>query len=358
MSVLQTQRRMRPEISKLVANYLYPHLENAPDVQSYPEYASLSSVAHGLGSDQLSLYSVKGMKRDVYFIDHTLKEDTLSALHASRTNRREACLYPPEIVLVSDMLTLFTAGGLGRRPCSASSPAGRPQGEEHCRSHPVRLRLPSTLRSSTDGTTTRSYLGQVRVLQEAFTEQKVMVILDERDIGDLEAEGDDLGAVEPSLMPKAREEQLSSRVILRTVDRFQGEEADIVILSRARVLRAPSSHPLLTFALSRPQLGLSRRRRRTRHLLARRQGFDRFPQVAQQDKRRAFSRQNRCAAPPPRRQRSLTSFAAQGCTFSAAPACCARKRRCGRASFATSSKTAPWDLCFRRAATAIPRSRS
>ncbi|BGP31025.1 hypothetical protein JCM10296v2_002789 [Rhodotorula toruloides] len=174
MSILQTQRRMRPDISKLVGNFLYPDLENAPSVKVYPD--------------------VKGMKRNVFFVDHALKEDKASALHSSRTNTGEA-------QWVVDLVRhLLLQGGVQAKSIAVLTP----------------------------------YLGQVKVLREALMEQKVTVILDERDIGDLEAEGGELDEGPTAFAPKAREEQLSSRVILRTVDRFQGEEADIVILSLVR----------------------------------------------------------------------------------------------------------------------------
>lgn len=37
VSMLRTQRRMRPEISSLIRNFLYPDLEDAPQVLEYPE---------------------------------------------------------------------------------------------------------------------------------------------------------------------------------------------------------------------------------------------------------------------------------------------------------------------------------
>ncbi|GEM08564.1 hypothetical protein Rt10032_c05g2581, partial [Rhodotorula toruloides] len=122
------------------------------------------------------------------------KEDKASALHSSRTNSGEAQW------VVDLVCHLLLQGGIQAQSIAVLTP----------------------------------YLGQVKVLRKALNERTVTVILDERDTGDLEAEGDELDEGQSALMPKAREEQLSSRVILRTVDRFQGEEADIVILSLVR----------------------------------------------------------------------------------------------------------------------------
>ncbi|GAA5852901.1 hypothetical protein JCM8547_004726 [Rhodosporidiobolus lusitaniae] len=70
MSILSTQRSMRPEISKLVGNYLYPDLEGAPNTQLYPDVA--------------------GMSKNVFFIDHAFAEDPSSVSTLSRTSKEEA----------------------------------------------------------------------------------------------------------------------------------------------------------------------------------------------------------------------------------------------------------------------------
>lgn len=174
MSVLQTQRRMRPEISKLIRNFLYPDLQDAPNVSEYPD--------------------VVGMRDNVWFVDHSLQEDEKSALHSSHTNTKEA-------QWVVDLVRHLVLQGSGRS---------------------IAVLTP--------------YLGQVKILRNLLEAQQITTILDERDLGDLEAaqddEDDDAEAIGPS--PRARRCTLGSQVSLRTVDRFQGEEADVVVLSLVR----------------------------------------------------------------------------------------------------------------------------
>ena len=64
---LATQRRMRPEIADLIRPAVYPNLKDAPRVESYP--------------------SVKGMRRNLFFWDHTVKEDESGTIASSKTNR-------------------------------------------------------------------------------------------------------------------------------------------------------------------------------------------------------------------------------------------------------------------------------
>eukprot|EP00904_Undaria_pinnatifida_P008335 jgi/Undpi1/4631/HiC_scaffold_18.g07985.m1 len=69
---LATQRRMRPEIADLIRPAVYPNLKDAPRVESYP--------------------SVKGMRRNLFFWDHAVKEDESGTIASSKTNRHEANL--------------------------------------------------------------------------------------------------------------------------------------------------------------------------------------------------------------------------------------------------------------------------
>ena len=64
---LATQRRMRPEIADLIRPAVYPNLGDAPHVEAYP--------------------SVKGMRRNLFFWDHAVMEDTCGAVASSKTNR-------------------------------------------------------------------------------------------------------------------------------------------------------------------------------------------------------------------------------------------------------------------------------
>ncbi|GAA5992370.1 hypothetical protein JCM10908_000450 [Rhodotorula pacifica] len=187
MSILQTQRRMRPNISKLIRNALYPDLEDAPNVAEYPD--------------------VQGMSRNIFFVDHRLQQDAASALHSSQTNSAEARW-------VFDLVRHLALQGSGASICILTP-----------------------------------YLGQLRILRTLLQAVQITTILDERDLGDLEAEEDgeddatrneaDVNAKQ-LLQAHAKQQSLNTQVLLRTVDRFQGEEADIIVLSLVRNSKTPT----------------------------------------------------------------------------------------------------------------------
>ena len=186
MSILETQRRMRPEISELIRDALYPQLEDAPNVLEYPD--------------------VPGMSRNLFFVDHRLQQDGASALHSSHTNTPAA-----------------RRGGEFGRPLALQG-----SGASICILTP--------------------YLGQLRILRSLLEAVQITTILDERDLEDLDAEEDgsdnsdgQVGSESKNILqPHAEQRSLKTQVLLRTVDRFQGEEADIIVLSLVRNAKTAS----------------------------------------------------------------------------------------------------------------------
>lgn len=69
-ATLDTQRRMRPEISKMM-NLIYPELKNHECVTAYP--------------------SIKGLSKNVFFLDHKYQESS-HELMQSKFNLEEARL--------------------------------------------------------------------------------------------------------------------------------------------------------------------------------------------------------------------------------------------------------------------------
>ncbi|GAA6005511.1 hypothetical protein JCM11491_003667 [Sporobolomyces phaffii] len=186
VSMLRTQRRMRPEISALVRNFLYPDLEDAPQVHEYPD--------------------VKGMTKNVFFVDHRLAEDSQAIDHSSKTNTQEA-------IWVVDLVRHLLKQGYRAGQIAVICP----------------------------------YLGQLSALKRELEKETISVAIDERDaedlaaakeqagVGDDSSDEDDEGEVEARFAPvQATMQTLKSQIDLRTIDRFQGEEADIVILSLTR----------------------------------------------------------------------------------------------------------------------------
>ncbi|KAG8876546.1 hypothetical protein FRB98_007249 [Tulasnella sp. 332] len=82
-----------------------------------------------------------------------------------------------------------------------------------------------------------AYLGQLQKIRLALAKE-VTTVIDDRDAAQLidHEEQEDQAAAAADLMPKGSVEQVhvSKRVLLRTVDNFQGEEGTIVILSLVR----------------------------------------------------------------------------------------------------------------------------
>ncbi|CAE6502546.1 unnamed protein product, partial [Rhizoctonia solani] len=70
MSQIDVQRRMRPEISSLIRNTLYPNLKDNDRVLSYP--------------------NVRGMYKNMFFVSHTRKEAGGGADNVSKHNSYEA----------------------------------------------------------------------------------------------------------------------------------------------------------------------------------------------------------------------------------------------------------------------------
>lgn len=64
---LATQRRMHPDIADLIRPAVYPNLQDAAHVKTYP--------------------AVKGMRRHLFFWDHAVAEDKSGTVTSSKTNR-------------------------------------------------------------------------------------------------------------------------------------------------------------------------------------------------------------------------------------------------------------------------------
>ncbi|KAI0779559.1 hypothetical protein C8Q74DRAFT_1217042 [Fomes fomentarius] len=173
MSQINVQRRMRPEVSDLVRMTLYPRLEDHELVKNYPH--------------------VQGMAKDVFFLTHDHKENGGEDDFVSKYNQFE-------VDMVRDLVLYLLRQG----PYSTEG----------------------------DIVVLCAYLGQLSRLREALSNE-VAVVLDERD----QAELDDRNAEDEDVtQSRAAFERVkvSRRVLLRTIDNFQGEEAKIVILSLVR----------------------------------------------------------------------------------------------------------------------------
>ncbi|KAG2025031.1 hypothetical protein GB937_003258 [Aspergillus fischeri] len=172
-STLETQRRMHPSIAQLVRDTLYPQIEDAESVSSYPE--------------------VVGMRRRLFWLDHREPEAdaaNTSLLATSHWNEYEI------------QMTMAVVNHLVR------------QGKYH----------------SGDIAVITPYLGQLHRLRQLFS-QHFTVTLGERDADQLESAGFEAGETVAKTAARAT---LLQTLRVATIDNFQGEEAKVVVISLVR----------------------------------------------------------------------------------------------------------------------------
>ncbi|KAF7315432.1 hypothetical protein MIND_00058100 [Mycena indigotica] len=171
MSQINVQRRMRPEISSLIRNTLYPSLEDHSLVKSYPP--------------------VRGFAKNVFFFNHSHRENDGGEESSSKYNTFE-------VEMIKDLVL-----HLLRQGCYSDEG---------------------------DIVVLCAYLGQLARVRDALAGLKEIAVLiegkDQQDLAEQEEELDDHGHIEHVKVTK--------RVRLRTIDNYQGEEAEIVILSTVR----------------------------------------------------------------------------------------------------------------------------
>jgi len=169
LTVLHTQRRMRPEVADLIRMTLYPLLEDDDKVKNYPD--------------------VKGMGRNLWFFDHNHPEE-ISDSSVSHSNKFEAGM------------VLQLALRLIRQGYSADQ---------------IAILTP--------------YSGQLLRLREMFMKKSLAVHLDERTKIEMEEVLQEKISNGKKLK-NAVSKNVKDCVRMSTVDNFQGEEADVVIISR------------------------------------------------------------------------------------------------------------------------------
>ncbi|THY95297.1 hypothetical protein D6C92_04467 [Aureobasidium pullulans] len=174
-SRLDTQRRMHPSISELVRSTLYPTLSDAPSTLVHPE--------------------VTGMRKRLFWLDHQYPESHGGLQSTSHTNDYEVEM---TTALVSHLIKQGTY---------------KPEA--------IAVLTP--------------YLGQLRKLRLRM-QSSFEVLLDDRDVKSLQDEGlDDGGAQSRApLAPGVQKGSIASAVRIATVDNFQGEEAEVVVISLVR----------------------------------------------------------------------------------------------------------------------------
>ena len=180
---LSTQRRMRPSIAELIRRTIYPDLRDADSVHHHP--------------------AVRGMRYPLFFLDHDHleagEEEEAGALSGSKQNAGEAALV---VALTKYLLHQGYAPGQ------------------------IAVLTP--------------YVGQLKLLRKQLSDV-TMVFVDDADEAELQKEADRGSEHSDAESESAKETppalgvtQLSKRVRLATIDNFQGEEAQVVIVSLVR----------------------------------------------------------------------------------------------------------------------------
>ncbi|CAJ2511696.1 Uu.00g073210.m01.CDS01 [Anthostomella pinea] len=177
---LSVQRRMHPSISQLVRKTLYPQLEDAPSVMSYP--------------------NVVGMRQRLFWMHHEHKENGAEgAISMSHTNDFE-------VGMVASLVTHLVHQGIY---------------------------------ASDEIAVITLYLGQLRKIRNKLG-STFNIVLNERDVEDLQKQADtDPDDGELVIEKLTRPSSIARGTLLQalrvaTVDNFQGEEAKVIIISLVR----------------------------------------------------------------------------------------------------------------------------
>jgi AAA domain len=172
---LAVQHRMRPCISAIIRKQTYPFLEDHPSVRQFP--------------------NVKGVTQDMVFLNHNFLEDNakstkfgVSDTSTSKSNTQEA------------HLTLCV----------------------------VRYLLLQGYQTSQIVVLT-PYLGQLMKISRLVSEnlKEIGALIDEKD-------QNDIGDLDPEMYDLVREKKSVPSLRCSSVDNFQGEESDIVVISLVR----------------------------------------------------------------------------------------------------------------------------
>ncbi|PKC17959.1 P-loop containing nucleoside triphosphate hydrolase protein [Rhizophagus irregularis] len=183
-SQLLTQRRMRAiEISDLIRHTLYKELKDGENTTKYPK--------------------IRGAQHNVYFINHRNHEDKCENELTTKSHSNKY-----EVDMIIEIVKFFVRNGYTKQD---------------------------------DIAVLTPYLGQMVKLRDAL-KTTFTVVIDERDSQDLaemEDENEDRKEEKTENNPVenisiATKKSLNQQVTLRTVDNFQGEEANIVIISLVR----------------------------------------------------------------------------------------------------------------------------
>ncbi len=199
---LNVQRRMRPQIASLIRDTMYPSLQDHASVTTLPD--------------------VVGMRQNVFWLDHQHMEDT-----SGDDGRLKSHSNTWEVAMTKALVRHLVRQGAYK---------------------------------STDLAVLTPYTGQLQKLRASLSKD-FEISLSDKDEDKLALDGFELETDEPESKPSLQRKQLVNSLRLATVDNFQGEEAQVVIVS---LVRSNESHKVgflrtknrINVLLSRAQHGL------------------------------------------------------------------------------------------------------
>ena len=180
---LEVQRRMDPSISRLIRNTIYPNLKDHEVVEDYP--------------------SVVGMRKRLFWLDHRVPEGLGDPSQLSATSHWNNW----EVELLVALVTHLVRQGVYK-------------------SEEIAILTP--------------YVRQLQIIRSALG-STFDIVIGERDFEELEKQ--ESSKISPENMstevrlntvPDVQKAALSQRLRIATVDNFQGEESDVVIISLVR----------------------------------------------------------------------------------------------------------------------------
>ncbi|KAF9106327.1 hypothetical protein BGX27_009208 [Mortierella sp. AM989] len=174
LSHLTIQRRMRPEISSLIRNALYPNLEDGGLVWKYPR--------------------VSGIRRNLFFMDHAHPEDSKDQFGM------QSFANTFEVEMVETLAQYLIKNGYDK---------------------------PGDIAVLTP------YLGQLSKLRDHLR-NSFMLMIDERDQEQLDQKDVETENNNVNESVGVKKVGLQNHLTLRTIDNYQGEEAKIVIITLVR----------------------------------------------------------------------------------------------------------------------------
>ncbi|KAL3665452.1 hypothetical protein V7S43_009487 [Phytophthora oleae] len=177
--MLTEQHRMRPQISQLIRMLFYPEVRDAYETLEYPP--------------------VRGVDKDVFFVNHTHPEDGASAVLGASA-RSHSNKYEVDYIVAT--LKYLLQQGYHTSDIAILTP----------------------------------YVGQLMKLRSALREQFILE-LNELDLKEIQRTFDDEEEEETDdnfMALGATKKELSSAIRAATIDNFQGEEATIILASLVR----------------------------------------------------------------------------------------------------------------------------